>query len=304
MRDWTDTALKVATNLCIGLALMILYTLPFIVACWEVPGLEPTPSPSPSPTAVPTPTPTPVAGGDILQGVEWALVSPRPPARFTEDINAAMGALTACAPQSRCVVVEPMKVYLNRVAVELRTMGLYAGIQPGADEVCVGTKPSECQGYHAYVCSVDCNKGTVGWAPGSVRDTWHALSLPNPEPTPPPQLGWNPPPPRGVVIVKSVGVNRPVIDATPKTVGQPVWCNAWSTGGNNCPGGGEGNPTQRQAVEAIWGPWVWTIEGADCIASGACFLDGGNPLRIVAPGSKGKRIRVTGGNGVFGEMVP
>jgi hypothetical protein len=66
-----------------------------------------------------------------------------------------MQALTGCAPQSRCVLNEGMFDFLPKVALGLRAKGLYAGRQPGADEVCVGTKPSECQGYHAYVCSAD-----------------------------------------------------------------------------------------------------------------------------------------------------
>jgi hypothetical protein len=42
------------------------------------------------------------------------------------------------------------------------------------------------------------------------------------------------------------------------------------------------------------------VDGAACPT---CFLDGGNPLRLVAPGQDGKTIRVTGGNGVFAEIV-
>lgn len=106
------------------------------------------------------------------------------------------------------------------------------------------------------------------------------------------------------VLISSVGAGRIVLDATPKTCEDRDWCVAHSTGGACCPGGGEQDPNQRQAVEKLWGPWTWTIDGRECVSSGECWLDGGNPLRIVAPGAKGKTVRLTGGNGVFGEVTP
>jgi len=124
---------------------------------------------------------------------------------------------------------------------------------------------------------------------------------PTPTPKPPSPVA---PPALSKLLCSSVGAGRIVIDCTPKTCEDPAWCAAHSTGGSCCPGGGEHDPEARQAVEAAWGPYAWTINGADCLASGECWPDGGNPLRVVAPSAAGKAIRCTGGNGVFGEVIP
>jgi len=233
------------------------------------------------------------------------------PATFAA-VNAAARKVAGCAegPPSRCVVLRPMRDFLADVAAEIRAGGRCAGVQDAghADEVCVETSPGRCQGYHAFACAADCSRGTVAWAPGSARDTWTGLVQ---GPTPEPPTGTPTPKPEGIpalskIIVKSVGAGRPVADASPKTCppeAERIWCTTHSTGGACCPGGGEHDPAGRQAVERAWGPYTWSINGRDCIASGECELDGGNPLRVVIPGGRGKTVRVTGGNGVFGQVT-
>jgi hypothetical protein len=160
---------------------------------------------------------------------------------------------------------------------------------------------------------IESTQGLIRRPPGGYRSVCEgggegqpikAPALPPPPPPPPPPTdSCLPAPPLGKLELKSVGVNRVVIDATPKSCADREWNTRCSTGNTCSPGAGEGNPN-RTVVEASWGPWTWTIDGVPCIESGACWLDNKNPLRIVAPGTKGKRIRVTGGNGVFGEVVP
>jgi hypothetical protein len=106
---------------------------------------------------------------------------------------------------------------------------------------------------------------------------------------------------------KNVGQLRVVIDCTPKTCMHDGndWSVRCSTGVGCAPGGQENDPLQRQLVETQWGPYTWTVtdsigESQPCVS---CFLDGGNPLRLVAPGYEGKTIRITGGNGVFAEVI-
>jgi hypothetical protein len=199
-----------------------------------------------------------------------------------------------------------------RIAEELRKdPAICAAIQEGSDEVCLGPKGSGwCQGYKPVSCqqvpcppeSPDCGcdaeHALAAWAPGSVRDTWR-------DPT---ATACLPAPPLGKIVLSSVGVNRVVIDATPKTCanagGSAEWNSRCSTGSLCSPGGGEDNPGQRQEVERSWGPWVWTLDGADCFPSGACYLDGGNALRLVAPRTEGHTITLKGGNGTAASIVP
>ncbi len=280
------------------------------------------PSPPTPPTPTPTPTPAPpIVSCSFPQGVpdEGYVLVPNP-LQFQEVVNTVVRENTTCSGETDCVwgSEDPQK-YIEITINELQRKGLCAGqhVSGVTDQVSVA---AGCEIGVVWENYYVVNYGGVQHkarfnAPGDgwkipVSCTGTVPPVPTPTPTPTPTPGWSPPPPLGLILAHNAGVNRPVIDATPKTKGTPEWCALWSTGGQNCPGGTEANPGQRQAVEAIWGAgptqtsWTWTIDGSDCLKSGACFLDGGNPLRIVAPGAWGKVIRVTGGNGVFVEVTP
>jgi len=313
MRDNFDTFLRVLRDLCFGLAIALLI-FAFTVGCpiikIVVPA-PPTPTPTPvavtcpdgfppGPTGCPTkppdspkpPDPPVKPGGDIVSG-EWEMVVPRPEAGYTLQLNGAMQSLTEqlhltnCEPQSRCVVPFSLNGWLGTVAVEMRNRGFYAGIQPGADELCIGVVPHECQGYHIYVAGQTPEKGTIGWAPGSVRDTWHARSQPDVGPDP---TTYNCPP-LGRITLNVRQQTRLIVDATPQT-SDKEWCNANGfQGRNNCPMGQEGT-AQRPYCEEKAGPYVWTVAG------GTFFLND-NPLQIIVTSyiPHGK-VEIRGGNGV------
>lgn len=234
---------------------------------------------------------------------------PKPPAEpiLANAINTVMQRLhPECEVGSSCLVGVDAVTFRNQVVTELRKDGYCAGIQAGADEVCFGPGGVNwCQAFHCASCqqvtcppdNPDCGCGApyakIGWAPGSVRDTWRG-----------PTNTCLPCPSLGKIEAKNAGVLRVVIDATPKTCENRDWNNRCSNGMQCSPGGIEGaDPAQRQACERQWGPYTWTIDGVDCLVSGSCWEDGGNPLRIVAPGMEGRTIRCTGANGVFGEVV-
>jgi len=249
----------------------------------------------------------PVTGcTSIPDGPDAVKDEPRPPSRkeLGDAVNAALLMIRAdCQAGSSCLLRMDAVSARLRIAEELRKdPAICAAIQEGSDEVCLGPKGSGwCQGYKPVSCqqatcppeSPDCGcdaeHALAAWAPGSVRDTWRG----------PTTTSCLPAPPLGKFEVKNAGVNRVVVDATPKTCADIDWNRRCSTGNTCSPGGAEGNP-DRLTVEAQWGPYGWTVDGAACPT---CFLDGGNPLRLVAPGQDGKTIRVTGGNGVFAEIV-
>jgi hypothetical protein len=244
---------------------------------------------------------TPVTGCSDIPNEDAVAVSPRPPAdsEIASAINAAMVKVTGCAVGSQCFIEEPMQSFFAKVTEEIRkaSPSMCAGVQTDSegpvDQICAGTR-DRCQGNHVFSCRADgCHHGAVGWAPGSYTnrngDTWVR----------PTTTSCLPAPPLGKIVVTNAGVNRVVVDATPKTCDDQEWNRRCSTGNTCSPGGAEGN-TDREAVERQWGPYTWTVDGASCPT---CFLDGGNPLRLVAPGQDGKTIRVTGGNGVFAEIV-
>lgn len=247
----------------------------------------------------------PSTGCTNIPNEDAVAVSPRPPANttYSDAINAAMRrVMPSCDVGSACPVEMPMQAFFALVTEEIRKgdpahPALCAGVQTDSegpvDQICVGTQ-QECQGHHVFSCRADgCDHGSVGWAPGSYTnrngDTWRR-----------PGNACLPAPPLGKIELKNAGVNRVVVDATPKTCDDREWNARCSTGNTCSPGGSEANPDQRQAVEAQWGPWTWTVDGAACPS---CFLDGGNPLRLVAPGMEGRTIRLTGGNGVFAEIA-
>jgi hypothetical protein len=241
----------------------------------------------------------PTTGCTNIPNEDAVAVTPRPPANpaYADAINAAMVKVTGCEINSQCPIEYPMQEFFAKVTEEIRKGGLCAGVQTDSegpvDQICVGTEV-ECQGNHVFSCRADgCNHGFVGWAPGSYTnrngDTWRR-----------PGNACLPAPALGKIELKNAGVNRVVVDATPKTCDDREWNARCSTGNTCSPGGTEANPDQRQAVEAQWGPWTWTVDGAACPS---CFLDGGNPLRLVAPGMEGRTIRLTGGNGIFAEIV-
>lgn len=251
---------------------------------------------------------TPTTGCSNIPNEDAVAVSPRPPANpaYSEAINAAMRrVMPGCDVGSQCFIEMPMQAFFALVTEEIRKGDalhppLCAGVQTDSegpvDQICVGTE-KECQGNHVFSCRADgCHHGAVGWAPGSYTnrngDTWRRPG--------PPTNACLPAPPLGKIEVKNAGSARVIIDATPKQCADLEWSKRCSTGNTCSPGGSEANPEQRQAVEAQWGPWTWTVDGAACPS---CFLDGGNPLRLVAPGMDGRTIRLTGGNGVFAEIV-
>jgi hypothetical protein len=234
------------------------------------------------------------------------------PLQFQEIVNTVVRENTTCSGETDCTwgPLDP-QVYLAATIDGLHRKGLCAGqhVSGVTDQISVA---ASCEAGVVWENYYVVNFGGTNHkarfnAPG---DGWKiplscgGVVTPVPPTDPTPTPGWNPPPPLGLINSKNVGVNRPVIDATPKTKGTPEWCALYSTGGQNCPGGSEANPTQRQQVETIWGPWMWEINGVNCIITGACFYDGGNPLRVVAPDSWGKTIRITGGNGVFVDTIP
>jgi hypothetical protein len=119
------------------------------------------------------------------------LVSPRPPARYTDQVNAVHRALNpGCAVNSACPITMQANAYRLAFAQKFRESfpDVCAGIQTDAnglvDEVCVGSR-TECQGYHVFACKAPppggcppgypdcgCDSGTAAWAPGASRDTW------------------------------------------------------------------------------------------------------------------------------------
>jgi len=241
------------------------------------------------------------------------LVSPRPAARYSDQVNAVHRALNpSCTVGGACPIAMKANTYRLAFAQTFRQMfpEVCAGIQTDAgllvDEVCIGSK-TECQGYHVFVCmppppggcppgnpDCGCDSGSASWAPGSVRDTWRS----------PAAVTCLPCPPLGKVEVRQIGTVRVVFDSTPKTCDDQVWNERCSTGRPCSPGGVEGDP-QRAVCEAEWGPYSWSIEGQDCLASGACFFNNGNPLQVVVPSPvpHASTIRMTGANGTFGEAV-
>jgi hypothetical protein len=252
-------------------------------------------------------------GCSEIPNVGAILVSPRPAARYADQVNAVHRALNPlCIVNSACPIAMQANAYRIAFAQKFRDLfpDVCAGIQTDAgvlvDEVCIGSK-TECQGYHVFVCKAPpaggcppgnpdcgCDSGSAAWAPGSVRDTWRL----------PTAASCLPCPPLGKVEVKQIGVARVVFDSTPKTCDDQGWNQQCSTGRTCSPGGVEGDP-QRAQCEAAWGPYSWSIGGQDCLATGACFVNGGNPLQVVvaAPVPHAQTIRMTGGNGIFGEAA-
>ena len=245
------------------------------------PGPLPTLDPGhPLPTPTPTPEPPgPTPGGSVIPDDGAAMVSPRPPAdpAIVAAINAAALRVAGCpeGPPSRCVVLRPMALVLAEVAAELRAQGITAGIQDhgAADEVCVGSA-TRCQGYHVFACGPTCDRGTVAWAPGSVRDTWTAGAAPGPEPTPTPpdSPGGCPagtPGPGQYVVKCHVKPANPALvfcDATPKVVNRE-WCSAQSDNPNTqvvCPYGAEGSASREACERAMaWPVWEGAIPRDD-----------------------------------------
>lgn len=316
MREDLDLqALRWVRNLCwaIGAALVILaLTIGCPIRFPNLPGPAPTPTPTPplpatcpdgfppGPDGCPPPvTPDPLPGGDITSG-DWVIVAPRPPAQYADQINAALVRLTSCEPPSRCPVKQEMFTFLGKVVVEVRRSGLNAGIQPGADEVAVGVKPYEVQGYHVFTCDPGCNTGVVGWAPGSVRDTWHAVENP--------PITSAPCPPLTNLKIKVTYLNpgSGVVDVTPRGP-DCARCATINKGcdAGVCPLGPEGTPefdAQRMACEDANGPYVFTFEGRPCDVDGSpCFHQNSNPLtvKVLAAGT----VRVRAANGVGAEVV-
>jgi len=185
-------------------------------------------------------------------------------------VNAAALKVAGCAegPPSRCVVAQPMGAFLAAVVAELRAGGRCAGIQSGADEVAVLLAPGKAQGFHVFACGPTCARGTVAWAPGSVRDVW---SSGGPPPVTPPATCTEPTP-DATLFKLDVRWNsaRTVawVDATPKANARE-WCEEhfgpagpWPNQNNRvvCPSRPEGHP-ERKACDEKHGRPIWLVEG-------------------------------------------
>jgi hypothetical protein len=257
-----------------------------------VPTPIPTPLPTPTPTPLPTPTPTPTPIPCSIPDIGSTPITPRPPAQFSDVLNSVLQSLYGGEPQSRVKINESMEVSLNRVILALKAKGICAGIQTGADEICILENPGICQGYHTFTCGPGCTTGVVGWAPGSVRDTWVGtpISTLNPTPTPVPIVSC--PPTLDKIVLNPRDQAAWIVDATPQTCNKD-WCNSNAFPGRNCcPMGAEGNGN-RPICEALFGPYTWTCPGQNC------FPNGGNPLqeRIPKP-TLGGTITIKALNGV------
>lgn len=229
------------------------------------PSPSPTTTPTPAPTPLPTPVPTPTPGPTCkIPDVGATPVSPRPAAQFTSVLNTTLQELYGGEPQSRVVINETLDVSLNRVVNALKAKGICAGIQAGADEVCILEADGSCQGYHVFVGGQSPDKGTVGWAPGNVRDTWvlpvgTPTPLPTPVPTPTPVASGCP--------AGTPPVNKYVVDCRPKAGPFNDFCSAtpkvhdttYCAPNADCPyAGGEGSPLRLACEKALASPVVWT----------------------------------------------
>ena len=253
-------------------------------------------------------------GCSEIPNVGAILVSPRPAARYTDQVNAVHKALNpACTVGGRVPdrdAGEHLPVGLRpdvsrdvprgvrrhpdrRRPARGRGLHRQQDRMPGVSRLRVRRAPT-AQGCPPSNPDCGCDSGSASWAPGSVRDTWRS----------PAAVTCLPCPPLGKVEVKQIGTARVVFDSTPKTCDDQAWNQRCSTGRPCSPGGVEGDP-QRAVCEASWGPFSWSIGGQDCLASGACLLNNGNPLQVVvpAPVPHAATIRMTGGNGTFGEAV-
>jgi hypothetical protein len=332
-RDPLDIAVRVLADLLIGIALAILICIPFIGCDFKLPAPNPTPTPTPVSTPTPTPIPTPKACV-IPDGPGATFLVPRPPAdeAATKAINAAawnvVSGLAPCdgPPVSRCTVFGPTSIEFRLSVVErIKSNGGCAGIQATSDEVCVLLADGKsCQGFHIYTDGRDAIHGTVGWAPGSARDTWH-LALPGPQPTPvstptptplpcPPeeqicstttgglhlktvcQCPVSPCPTLGRIVLTVRQGARLLVDATPQT-SDKAWCDANGFAGrNNCPMGAEGSES-RPKCETLAGPYTWLVDGGD-------FFNNDNPLQIVVRShAVGSKASVCGGNHVCASVA-
>lgn len=274
-----------------------------------VPG--PSSTPTPAPTATPTPIPTPSAC--TIPDVGADPLSPRPPAQFTNQVNLMLVSLYGGDPQSRVVINESLQVSLAKQVAALRALGICAGIQTGADEICILENPGICQGYHTFTCGITCDKGVVGWAPGSVRDTWvgslpptppvstptlKPTSTPIPVPTLTPTPVVNCPPSLDKIVIAVRDQASFIVDATPQT-GNKDWCNANGFPGRNfCPMGVEGGDS-RAFCENLFGPYTLACPGQNC------FLNN-NPLQAkVTKPTPGGLVSFTAANQVSGSgQVP
>lgn len=213
----------------------------------------------------PCPTDPPATACTIPdQGAVRVEPVPAPDPVVVAAVNAAALKVAGCAegPPSRCVVTQPMGAFLAAVVAELKAGGRCAGVQQGADEVCVVTAPGKCQGYHVYTCSATCERGVVGWGPGSARDTWVAPgpTPPTPEPPTDPKPAGKAPPPSKYVF----DAGRPQIaPANPAkvfwTVTPKVCDREYCSPDVCCPYGKEGDPN-RSALEREFAFPIW--EGA------------------------------------------
>jgi hypothetical protein len=270
--------------------------------CPKPPNPVPTPTPTSTPTPLPTPTPTPTPIPCSIPDAGSNFITPRPPAdsQIVSVLNSTLVSMTTCPPQSRCPIFTDQQTFLKQVVGQLALVGICSGIQTGADEICILESPGKCQGYHIFTCGTDCNRGVVGWAPGSVRDTWvigqvPPTPIPTPVPTPTPQLNCPPSLDRIVLAVRSQAAF--IVDATPQT-GNKVWCDANGFAGRNfCPMGAEGS-SSRPICEQLFAPYTWTYQNKPC-PNDFCFDNNGNNLQEkVRKDSGGGLIVIKALNGV------
>lgn len=258
-------------------------------------GIVPVCPPNPVPT--PTPTPTPIPGTCSIPDSGATFITPRPPAQFSDVLNQTLQELYGGNVQSRVPIPVDMNTSLNQVVNALKKKGVCAGIQSGADEVCIFISPNKCQGYHTFTCDPGCTSGVVGWAPGSVRDTWVG-DLPVPEPTPTPNLATCPSSLDKFNPLSVRDQSAWIVDATPQTCDRD-WCHANGFPDRTCcPMGIEGDP-QRHVCEQLFAPYSWFLNGSPC-GGADCFNNNGNNLqeRIPKP-TPGGTISIKAANGVI-----
>lgn len=285
------------------------------LACGPVPEPTPSPVPTPLPTPIPVPTPQPTPPAACsIPDVGSVAVSPVPASQYTAIVNAVLVELTGGTPQDRTVLLESQDSFNRRVVAQLLAHGICAAVQTGSDQITIGDA-TRGQNYKVFTCDGDakcggvpgcgCNHGgAVGWAPGSVKDTWvppgpmpAPTPTPVPEPTPQPTPTQGPPtasgcpagtpgPAKYIVSCRVRNANFAFCDSTPK-----VHDRDYCAPDLDCPyHGGEGSGERIACEKALATP-AWT--GADARQD--------NPFS--ADAKRGAAVSVLGPGGATGSAV-
>lgn len=240
----------------------------------------PDPPPPPDPPAPPVPS--------NCDGEPGPIIRDRRP-ELGASINAALAAVTGCAPGSRCVVRERPQEFQRRVIERLRADGLCAGQhEPGiTDEIAVATSTTAPrEGWHIYAGAWDdpAGTGTVVWSPGAARPAYAAPAGPPPQGPPPPPPSTPPPagacgapvpPPLGKIAAKvhTTGPAWTVLDSTPLVGPDIAFCASigYTDGRQFCPVRPEG--PEHVAARRCWedertGGIEWRGTGGEALPDG------------------------------------